>query len=143
MDRSKSAEIREFYGSHCSEALYQGTTLVGPHKEVLKENWALAPALLCRLKMGFSHTLFGPQFFVPAALFWLEKDANCLVLVDSTRPIPVGPAMTHTPTGTSCFSCFLRPLRIPWRGRRRPDPSPSSEPRHAACPALLNPRRPE
>jgi hypothetical protein len=32
MDRSKSAEMGEFFGSHRADALYQGTTSIGPMK---------------------------------------------------------------------------------------------------------------
>jgi hypothetical protein len=49
----------------------------------------------------------------------------------------------QSPVERACFSYFLRWRRIPWRGRCRPDPSPSSEPAYAARPALLNQRRQE
>jgi hypothetical protein len=32
VDRSKSAELAKFSGSHRADALYQGTTLVGPFR---------------------------------------------------------------------------------------------------------------
>jgi len=32
IDRPKSAEMRAVADSHCSDALYQGTTLVGPYR---------------------------------------------------------------------------------------------------------------
>jgi hypothetical protein len=54
VDRSKSAEMGDFYDSHPSDALYQGTTLVGPLSPY--KVWASAPALF---SYGVGHFIDG------------------------------------------------------------------------------------
>jgi hypothetical protein len=47
VDRSKSADMRDFYLSHRFDALYQGTILVGPLK--LNKIWAFFSRLVLRI----------------------------------------------------------------------------------------------
>jgi len=47
-DRFKSAERASLFPSHGCEALYQGTTLVGPYRA--QKIWASAPGLFFRQK---------------------------------------------------------------------------------------------
>jgi hypothetical protein len=53
--------MREFSASHCSQALYQGTTLVGPLKATTMRALALRCLLSCRMQRFSAALLVGPK----------------------------------------------------------------------------------
>jgi hypothetical protein len=95
--------MREFSASHCSQALYQGTTLVGPLKATTMRALALRCLLSCRMQRFSAALLVGPKALKENWAFRLQKNSCFVSGHDFSRAVRV----RHSYEGFSHWAFFI------------------------------------